>query len=50
VNGLLTESILAFDQKDFKKSLEKAKEAGRRERASVKFRTTHSLGDVNLDL
>jgi hypothetical protein len=50
VSALLTESILAYDQKDYKKSLDKAKEAGRKERAAVKFRTTHALGDANLDL
>ncbi|KAI1722263.1 tetratricopeptide repeat domain-containing protein [Ditylenchus destructor] len=50
VNELLKESVYAADQKNFKKALEKAKEAGRKERAAVKFRTLHNLGEPNLDL
>lgn len=63
VQKLLKESIFAYDEKDYKKvfkqnikkkfqqALEKAKEAGRKENLTVKFRATHSsLGEPNLDL
>lgn len=50
VNELLVESIMEYDAKNYKKALEKAKEAGRKERATVRFRGIHSLGEPNLDL
>uniref|UniRef100_A0A915D2D8 Intraflagellar transport protein 88 homolog n=1 Tax=Ditylenchus dipsaci TaxID=166011 RepID=A0A915D2D8_9BILA len=48
VNELLKESIMAYDLKDYK--MVKSQEAGRKERATVKFRANHSLGEPNLDL
>uniref|UniRef100_A0A0K0F4X8 OSM-5 (inferred by orthology to a C. elegans protein) n=1 Tax=Strongyloides venezuelensis TaxID=75913 RepID=A0A0K0F4X8_STRVS len=42
VNQLLKESIMAYDNQNFKLSLEKAKEAGRKEREVVKLREQSS--------
>uniref|UniRef100_A0A0N5C1U6 TPR_REGION domain-containing protein n=1 Tax=Strongyloides papillosus TaxID=174720 RepID=A0A0N5C1U6_STREA len=42
VNQLLKESIMAYDSQNFKLSLEKAKEAGRKEREVVKLREQSS--------
>ncbi|KHN84582.1 Intraflagellar transport protein 88 -like protein [Toxocara canis] len=51
VNDLLKESILAWEKGEMKQALEKAKEAGRRERAAVKMREQLSVVDqLNLDL
>ncbi|KAH7728656.1 CBN-OSM-5 protein [Aphelenchoides avenae] len=50
VNELLKESILNYDQKNYKVALEKAKESGRKERAAAKLREQHSVGEANLDL
>ncbi|CAJ0948651.1 unnamed protein product, partial [Mesorhabditis belari] len=51
VMDLLKESIMAYDKKDYKASLEKAKEAGRKERAAVRMRESLSLVEqLNLDL
>uniref|UniRef100_A0A914DVC1 Intraflagellar transport protein 88 homolog n=1 Tax=Acrobeloides nanus TaxID=290746 RepID=A0A914DVC1_9BILA len=50
VNDILVESILAYDQKNYKQALEKAKEAGRKERAAVKLREQHGVTETNLDL
>ncbi|VDM08134.1 unnamed protein product [Wuchereria bancrofti] len=51
VNELLKESIFAWEKGDMKQALEKAKEAGRRERTIVKMREQLSiLEQLNLDL
>ncbi|CAG9538646.1 unnamed protein product [Cercopithifilaria johnstoni] len=51
VNELLKESIFASEKGDMKLALEKAKEAGRRERTIVKMREQLSIIDqLNLDL
>uniref|UniRef100_A0A914XBJ9 Intraflagellar transport 88 n=1 Tax=Plectus sambesii TaxID=2011161 RepID=A0A914XBJ9_9BILA len=51
VNELLEDSIFAYEKRDFKLALEKAKDAGRRERAAVKMREQLGLMEqVNLDL
>ncbi|VDM99646.1 unnamed protein product [Thelazia callipaeda] len=51
VNELLKDSIFAWEKGDMKKALEKAKEAGRRERAVVKIREQLSSTEhLNLDL
>uniref|UniRef100_A0A0N4ZCX5 TPR_REGION domain-containing protein n=1 Tax=Parastrongyloides trichosuri TaxID=131310 RepID=A0A0N4ZCX5_PARTI len=51
VNQLLKESIMSYYNKNYKISLEKAKEAGRKERAAVKLREQSStIDNMNLDL
>ncbi|EJD75140.1 OSM-5 protein [Loa loa] len=51
VNELLKESIFAWEKGDMKQALEKAKEAGRRERTIVKMREQLSIVEqLNLDL
>ncbi|VDN32556.1 unnamed protein product [Gongylonema pulchrum] len=51
VNELLKESIFAWEKGQMKQALEKAKEAGRRERAVVKMREQLSVVEqLNLDL
>ncbi|KAK0425986.1 hypothetical protein QR680_009488 [Steinernema hermaphroditum] len=51
INELLKESIFASERKDFKAALEKAKEAGRKERAVVKLREQLQMIDsLNVDL
>ncbi|KAM3720930.1 Intraflagellar transport protein [Dirofilaria immitis] len=51
VNELLKESIFAWEKGDMKQALEKAKEAGRRERTIVKIREQLSTTEqLNLDL
>jgi intraflagellar transport protein 88 len=51
VHKLIEESAIAVVAKDFQKALEKAKEAGKAERALCKFRDAHSLVDhINVDL
>lgn len=48
---VLKESLFEAEKKHFKEALEKAKEAGRRERAIVKYREQHAMVDsMNLDL
>lgn len=51
VMEMLRESMLASEKKKFKEALDKAKEAGRRERAVVKHREQQGLVEMmNLDL
>ncbi|MFH4976663.1 hypothetical protein AB6A40_003372 [Gnathostoma spinigerum] len=51
VNELLKESIFAWEKGDMKTALEKAKEAGRKERSAVKMREQLSVVEqLNLDL
>uniref|UniRef100_A0A915BR99 Tetratricopeptide repeat-like domain-containing protein n=1 Tax=Parascaris univalens TaxID=6257 RepID=A0A915BR99_PARUN len=51
VNDLLKESVLAWEKGEMKQALDKAKEAGRKERAAVKMREQLSVVDqLNLDL
>ena len=51
VMDVLKESLFEAEKKHFKEALEKAKEAGRRERAIVKYREQHAMVDsMNLDL
>ncbi|TKR92804.1 hypothetical protein L596_007383 [Steinernema carpocapsae] len=51
INELLKESIFASERKDYKAALEKAKEAGRKERIVVKLREQLSMIDsLNVDL
>uniref|UniRef100_A0A1I7XXS8 Intraflagellar transport protein 88 homolog n=1 Tax=Steinernema glaseri TaxID=37863 RepID=A0A1I7XXS8_9BILA len=51
INELLKESVFASERKDYKLALEKAKEAGRKERAVVKLREQLSMIDsLNVDL
>lgn len=51
VHGLFDASTEALSVKDFPLTLEKAKEAGKSERALCKFRESHGLVDqINLDL
>ncbi|CAI4226801.1 unnamed protein product [Auanema sp. JU1783] len=51
VIDVLKESVLLADKKMFKPALEKAKEAGRKERAVVKFREQQKMVEtMNLDL
>uniref|UniRef100_A0A1I7TCY4 TPR_REGION domain-containing protein n=1 Tax=Caenorhabditis tropicalis TaxID=1561998 RepID=A0A1I7TCY4_9PELO len=51
VMDMLKESMLASEKKKFKEALDKGKEAGRRERAVVKYREQQGLTDnMNLDL
>ena len=48
---LLEDSIFQYEKRDFRQALEKAKEAGRKERAAVKLREQLGLIEqVNLDL
>ena len=47
---LLKESIFAYEQKNFKVALEKAKEAGRKEREAAKQRENYKLGEVYADM
>ena len=51
VAELLEDSIFQYEKRDFRQALEKAKEAGRKERAAVKLREQLGLIEqVNLDL
>lgn len=51
VHRLVEESAQAVVQKDMLRALEKAKEAGKAERALCKFRESHNLAEqINLDL
>ncbi|CAI5456116.1 unnamed protein product [Caenorhabditis angaria] len=51
VVDMLKESMIAADKKNLKEALDKAKEAGRRERAVVKFKEQNGLVEtLNLDL
>jgi len=51
VHRLIEESADAVAAKDMQRALDKAKEAGKAERAMVKFRESHSLTEqLNLDL
>ncbi|KJH48282.1 tetratricopeptide repeat protein [Dictyocaulus viviparus] len=51
VMDMLKESLFASERKNFKEALEKAKEAGRRERAVVKYREQQSVVEsMNIDL
>ncbi|CAD6186482.1 unnamed protein product [Caenorhabditis auriculariae] len=51
VTDLLKGSMLAAEQRNYKEALDKAKDAGRRERAVVKYREQHSMVEsMNLDL
>lgn len=51
VHRLIEASAIAVVEKDMKKALEKAKEAGKSERALCKFRESHGLAEhINLDL
>lgn len=51
VHRLIEASAEAVAQKDMLRALEKAKEAGKAERALCKFRESHNLGEqINLDL
>lgn len=51
VHRLIEASAMAVVEKDMLKALEKAKEAGKAERALCKFRESHNLADqINLDL
>jgi intraflagellar transport protein 88 len=51
VHRLIESTATAIIEKDLLTALEKAKEAGKAERALCKFRETHNLGDqINFDL
>uniref|UniRef100_A0AC35TTF4 TPR_REGION domain-containing protein n=1 Tax=Rhabditophanes sp. KR3021 TaxID=114890 RepID=A0AC35TTF4_9BILA len=48
---VLIESVMAYDGKDYKVALEKAKEAGRKDRMAVKLRENVPIDDpLNIDL